>query len=340
MRGKPHGIIVLEGADGTGKTTLAKHLVEKHGARYLHLGIHKDIWAWHVAALRLAARLADDHLVVIDRHWVSEQVYGQVFRGGPAYDLGARCLDRVLQKHGALMIVCVRDLRTHLDHFEKLRKERPEKFDSMRTVAVRYFDLMHGNVAHPGDTYLDQLIRFGDFAGRLDVMGYDMDQFLNGGRIRHFVDRALERLRNVRAFQGEGLEFRHDNLAGSIAAARYLFVGEAMRDNHPIHMPRWPFFYNDTMSSATWLNRSLHELKFNETRGLWTNARSGDDWLPALLGLQKNLKVIAIGKVAAKRIRILNGNAPDAEIEHPQHARRFNHNDPAGYTQRLKEALA
>ena len=95
------GIVVLEGANAAGKTTLARHLVERYGARYLHSRPTRDPWRRHVAMLRRAVALSERHLVVLDRHWLSEQVYGRVF-GSPAYDLGARCLDRVLRRYGAL----------------------------------------------------------------------------------------------------------------------------------------------------------------------------------------------------------------------------------------------
>jgi hypothetical protein len=123
-RSPPVGIVVLEGADASGKTTLARHLVDRYGARYLHSTRRREVWRWHLGALRWAVRESASRLVVLDRLWLSEQVYGQVFRGGPAYDLGARCLDRVLLRYGAVTVLCVPsgDVRRRPTHRDPLRR--------------------------------------------------------------------------------------------------------------------------------------------------------------------------------------------------------------------------
>src|SRR5258708_10796608 len=101
-------IIVLEGADQSGKTTLASHLVNVYGAYYMHAKVWKQMLKWHSGIMRRAVRLsARGELVVLDRHWISEFVYGSIFRGGPAYD-GARAahFDQLILQHG-IYILCV-----------------------------------------------------------------------------------------------------------------------------------------------------------------------------------------------------------------------------------------
>lgn len=185
------GIIVIEGSDATGKTTLARALHKKFGGRYLHLGVHKDVWKRHLMAIKLAARWADaGELVVIDRLWLSEEVYGQVFRGGPSYD--TRPMDNLLKFHGALNVLCVRaDQWRHLRDFEELKIVRREKFEDISRVVRLYADLARGDLTKQGDTPLDDLIRYGDFTQRPDVMLYDMDRLsadqaagLAGARLR------------------------------------------------------------------------------------------------------------------------------------------------------------
>lgn len=330
----PRGIIVVEGGDCAGKTTLARHLVERYGARYLHSTVRKDIWRWHSGALRLAARLADSQLVVLDRHWLSEQVYGQVFRGAPGYDLGARCLDRVLQRFGAVTVLCVpSDLQWQEKTHAKRAGDGGERFASVRAIATRYADLLSGNLAHAGETYLDQLIQFGAFGQRPDVLRYDV--LTDGQDLDAFALRLLRRLRSYRLAQvAAGLDSTRPNLAGHRLRAQYLFVGEHVSPQVRGRQPRWPFVWHDGLSAATYLNQALHRAAFDETRGLWTNALEPDDHLEALLKLR--LRVIALGRVAERRVLALGGES--VHVRHPQFVRRFQ-SKFADYTAQLQEAM-
>lgn len=333
---KLRGIIVLEGADATGKTTLAKTLVRKFGARYLHLGIHRDIWRWHLAAVRRAVRLAEHHLVVVDRLWLSEQAYGQAFRGGPAYDLGARTLDRVLQRYGALTVLCVRrDFAGHMYHFERLKTERPEKFDGIERVAQLYYDLWSGNVAHPGDTYLDQLIRHQDFSNRIDVTHYDMDRTQGSDEVEAVASRLAHRVNKMMIDRFDELRrFDRPNLVGSIQMPRFLFVGEGLS---PKAGTEWPFVWSDQLSAATWLNAALHRLHFDETTALWTNALHHDQWLFEVRSMFPGIKVIALGRLAHDHVR--GAGIDCVMLPHPQWHRRFQHKNPTDYDELLKEAM-
>ena len=331
---RPKGIILIEGADASGKTTLARHLVETYGARRMHGRIWSNMWRWHVGMLRRAVRLADDGLVVLDRHWLSELVYGQVYRGGPSYDLGARCVDRVLQRAGAVTVLCApADQEAQLAVHAKRAARGGEGFADVREVVALYADLRAGNVARPGDGYLGQLIRFGDFARRPDVMVYDVDR--DGADLAGYARKVLARLRKVRAGQfPPALLSAHQNVVGGAAAARYLVVGEGA--SPAAEAVYWPWCARDGHDAATYLNRALHALAFDETRALWTNAVDEDDLLPDLLRLDK--EVIALGVVAARRVRQL-GHEVKATLPHPQFWRRFYHHDLAGYVDRLREAL-
>lgn len=344
----PRGIILLEGADSSGKSTLAHHFVDRYGARYLHSTVRKDIWRYHVGALRMAVRYSQDGLVVMDRHWISELVYASVFRGGPAYDVGARCFDRVLRRHGALIVLC--------SPSDQLRQERRwadgraagkhEHFSRVREVIQLYADLRHGNVGHPGDLYLDQLIRFQDFTARDDVMVYDLDENEGARGVIGFSRRAIARLEFL---QKASLPRVGHNLVGRTdedASRSVLFVGEApspATKNWPSRWPVWPWFDHDHhASAATWLNRAIHHLALREDRLLFTNAEGDYDYLPMLLSLSEESpsdRVIALGERAHARVRALGGRC--RVIPHPGWHRRFKYGEgPEGYAEvYLKEVL-
>lgn len=332
---KVRGIIIIEGADAAGKTTLAKYLVEKHGARYIHLGIHKDIWTWQLAALRLAVKWSKKELVVVDRHWISEQIYGTVFRGGPAFD--ARCFDRVWMRYAALTILCVpKDGKKHEAHFQSMRKARPEKFKSMKEVARYYRQLAYGNPKFKnayGDraTYVDQLIRSSRIRNRRDFLLYDWNAWFGGpdGFMEHI---ALPTLKHLQFSVGDSEDH---NLIGNFHEARYLFVGEALS---PKAGTPWPFVWKSTdLSAASWLNNTLRELDFDETRGLWTNALPDDRWLRFILLHMPFLKVVAFGRKALERVEDWPGDV--RYLNHPQWYRRFHHKQPGLFTKHLREAL-
>jgi len=85
IRGK---ILIVEGPDGVGKTTLINYIKEKHkNSFYMHLRVHKNMKLWHTASVRLAIKKQmQNKLVLIDRHWPSEQCYSYIRSSGPSYN--------------------------------------------------------------------------------------------------------------------------------------------------------------------------------------------------------------------------------------------------------------
>jgi hypothetical protein len=120
-------IIVLEGPDGVGKSSLAKELSSYLGARYIHLTYRfKDkMHIYHYAAIRLAAHLSQNQPVVMDRWWPSEIVYADVYRGGSPFIKHYFLLEHVAAKLGVTYVMCLpKDREQYLDHFERLRGTR------------------------------------------------------------------------------------------------------------------------------------------------------------------------------------------------------------------------
>ncbi|MGL4792456.1 MAG: hypothetical protein ACRC23_01900 [Aeromonas jandaei] len=78
-------IIVVEGTDGTGKSTFAKELAEKYNLMYMHIdGNHPNTYQSY--ATMLCDLISDINKegkysgVVFDRAWYGELVYGPVYR--------------------------------------------------------------------------------------------------------------------------------------------------------------------------------------------------------------------------------------------------------------------
>ncbi len=313
------GIIVLEGADSSGKTTLANHLRRHHNAAYIHGSVHHDFWLHHIAALRRAVRLSTNRLVVIDRNWLSHLVYGQVF-GNAQYDSAARCLDRVLRRYGALYV-----LTSPADQARQAERwaadkaaGRHEHYSRVREVIAMYADLRDGNLAHPGVGYIDQLIQFQDFAARDDVIVYDVDRHTSEQALRSFVGRALGQMC---ALQQSVLPRLGENLAGRWSLGpvpRYLFVGDAASYLAPAGHPRWPLVTRDSAETPLgFFNRSLHLTKVREDRCVYLNAFSPWDHHSSLAEMtHRATRVVAIGNYAARKLREVGG-AAFVLVEHP-----------------------
>lgn len=333
----PQGVIVLEGADCSGKTTLARELQRTCSARYLHNRVWPDMWRYHTASLRLAERWASaGDLVVIDRLFLSELTYGRVFRGAPAYDLGARCLDRLLQRVGATTVLCVpSDREWQLRNHRYRSHVGAERFGNIERVVDLYHGLRSGATGEPAaDDYLSQLTSRRTFGKREDVYTYDAS---DGRPLRLVVEEVLGHLAAVRGIQYRpALDHRRPNVLGGRLAARFLFVGEAL--GRPNGASRWPFYAPDQLSSATWLNRALRRVNFNETHAMWTNACDPDDHLRDLLALR--LTPVAIGSAARARLEQLGVPVPTTRaIPHPQWHCRFHHHQFDEYVTWLEGCL-
>ncbi|GAA5707333.1 MULTISPECIES: hypothetical protein [Streptomyces] len=73
-----HRTVVIEGGDGVGKSTLAKLLVAQHGFISVHsprTPDHQDLVSRYRELLARPGRL------VLDRSFLSELVYGPLYRG-------------------------------------------------------------------------------------------------------------------------------------------------------------------------------------------------------------------------------------------------------------------
>lgn len=71
-------LIVLDGCDGTGKTTLAQAISRRHGHMVIHSGRTPDGTDIHA---RYRQILAEPGPAVLDRSFISELVYGPLYHG-------------------------------------------------------------------------------------------------------------------------------------------------------------------------------------------------------------------------------------------------------------------
>lgn len=134
------GIIVLEGADCTGKTTLAKYLEDNYGAYYAHHTWSKELNAdfhnYMVYSFLKIINIARDQLVVVDRAWLSYEVYGRTINHYDPKSNVQDTINRVLDESKAVTIMCLSDdskaLQSRFDNSED------EMYDSVIPVSDKY----------------------------------------------------------------------------------------------------------------------------------------------------------------------------------------------------------
>lgn len=131
-----HPIIILEGPDCSGKTTLANEIMKKYkNCVYIHNATSPNITELHNNALVNAINLSDEFTVIIDRLHLSEEIYGSIFRNKVAYD--TKSFDeKVSSIKNVYKILCLTDKETTL----KLHAERKgiEMFDDISKVWDAY----------------------------------------------------------------------------------------------------------------------------------------------------------------------------------------------------------
>lgn len=113
-------IILLEGPDGVGKTSLASALEQKlQGALMMSSGppATDDPVMEYLDALTSATKAAaSGRPVIIDRLHIGEMVYGPLFRGSSGVSMKwARSIDALLDSVGALKVHCFLDRRRTIE---------------------------------------------------------------------------------------------------------------------------------------------------------------------------------------------------------------------------------
>lgn len=191
-------IVVLEGADSSGKTTLAREIASACPGKthYFH-GLPYIGWVEEAHAAMLSAaikRSAEGDFVVIDRHWISEFVYGPRFRNRIAYsNVVATRFDQTIRRFGTYVLCVPGDAKEHERQFQRERPDKKDLFDTMVEVAETFRRLSTGYMHHEGNDLLSLYIRHGDFGlVSNEVTIYDIDT--DGRDVSGFVMKLKEKM--------------------------------------------------------------------------------------------------------------------------------------------------
>lgn len=286
-------IIILEGPDGAGKSLLAHTLgirlekmglmtVSSHHTSYPGL---KDPSLRYLASLRRDWQHKPNRVVILDRSWLSEPIYGQVLRGGvDRVGLASRrMLERVALKSGAVVVRCY-----------------PPYEVCQRNWAQRQADEL---IQEPA--YLKQVYDlYENMITNLPVLTYDYTG--PRGQIDH-IDEAVIRMRN-QVVPMDGIGYWHPTST--------LLVGDRVSR---YGWPDLPFVSFKRSGCSAWLAERLESWGFPEWRLYWLNAHQQH---PEILGWSTApKKVVALGEKASRWLE--RAGVEHQVAMHPQAHKRF-----------------
>lgn len=332
------GLIVIEGPDGAGKTTLAEMIVNKTHGVYLHGTYTEDPYQHHLGLLKAAVTALDaGETVVMDRHWISECIYGQVMRGGVGYGTCARMFHRHLMFLGAQYVVACPPPDLVVENFLRLREERSEhveRVDHMRDIACRYLDLVGGNLTRYGEpnnyaSWLATVVARGenDLQGGLITLDISRRSLADMREMVTQIARAAERRQEMRRYP----RLSWGALTGNVSAFSVLLVGDRSNNDEP----QPPFLGRG--GSSLYLSDALQAAGILEHDICLVNANDATPELLRDLCLYTRHTVF-LGKEAnrAGNYACVTPNRTTV-LRHPQAAARFDHH--GNYHQELMGAI-
>lgn len=141
-------IIIVDGPDGAGKTTLINSLLKSHpGSSYKHFSNPKsDEEAFNYYQVYAAAIVATDpnKVTVFDRSWLSDLVYGPVIRHRKEMsDLHAEMLESMVVAHGGgFIIYCTAPLKMLWSRCQKRGETYIKSYEMLGEIADGYRTVM------------------------------------------------------------------------------------------------------------------------------------------------------------------------------------------------------
>lgn len=309
---KPKRLIIFEGPDCGGKTTVMREFrnsmvdtTEVHHGPYPRL-TSAQLPRFYVDSMMPLLHQYENMLM--DRCWLSEQIYGHIFRKGvDRVDLASRHLDRIAMRHGAVVVLCMPPWEKVKEQWLKRKNadsdaEYLDRIEQLESVYKSY-----ENLEHMTD---------------LPVVRYDYT--VNGHQtpmLRDLVAKAAMPLHNAHGSAGN-------------ADAKVILVGDKPSDQTDSDtLMQWPFCSFSWLGSSIWLAGQLKKASVSEADLFWLNADTGVWQIKEMYARP----VIALGNNASDKLTQMG--ITHTMARHPQEHKRFNSSEPYELIAMIKSAL-
>lgn len=317
-------IIILEGPDGSGKTTLGRSLAKRMNARYIHATYKfpKKMFTYQTALMHEAMRaVAAGQPVIMDRLWISEAIYAKVFRDGSPWPLMGRYFERLLYKVGGFYIYC-RPPENYREYYTRLKGSRVEMYDNVDKVVrvanmyERYMGKRRRLVGRPPAGYLFSASF--NASNKYNAITYSIE---DDGR---YMDAYVNRVATKAQIDKGRYPFMDDeNLTGNFHG-RILLIGDELAPSRKGKLG-WPFHAYENCS--LYLTETLHVVGFQECDLCYTNINEdgGVRNVGAWIGRHYYGPHVTIimGRNAERTYLEHFSDQPYLYLPHPQAARRF-----------------
>ena len=136
-------IVLIEGPDGAGKTTLCNELMRLDKFYYIHLNKVDNIEDFYKKFIKDIKRFKKHNLnLIIDRAYISNIIYSKVYGGEALKESTILKIKKYIDK----TIVCLpSNKQKYLEEFEKLKKVRKEEYNSMEEIYVGFSNYLKDN---------------------------------------------------------------------------------------------------------------------------------------------------------------------------------------------------
>lgn len=154
--------ILIEGPDGSGKTTLAKTLREVFHAEYVHYEYepNNDIYVQQVEDVLNLVKTSNENIIV-DRFIPSEIIYGSILRDSVrmVYNKDNKWLEEMMNNFDSIIFCLPFDKERYLQKFKKLSEQRYELVEDIKQISKVY--------NYYQDLFVDLKLHFPQFQNKL-----------------------------------------------------------------------------------------------------------------------------------------------------------------------------
>lgn len=297
-------IIILEGCDGAGKTTLGKKMAKELGYAYRHLDAFSGVSRGYLARFFMEAAapaLLGYQSVVMDRCWLSEFPYAAAYRAGQSRlsTIHARMLERVFLRCQVRLVLC------H-PSWDVCRKTWAGRKESEL--------IQHEEQLKKVYRWYQQLKEKPEFSTGLDL----------SSTFDYTSDNPDDLLRAVSCDDQDVPNAEGLPVVGQFSPKSVLLVGEALSGYVSQNSYyRYPFVSFSDSGHSHFATMHLASNGISEKQLYWTDANVVDQVLAT--GVPKKGKIVALGTVAEKALSS-QGLVPGGDFwvcNHPYHASRL-----------------